>query len=211
MKKIIKRLILVVCIFSFIKVVFTYVSYKNIYEEEKRSITGKVVEIKEEKDKVTFDIKNGKKYRVITYKKLKYELGDQVFISGIFYTPSSNTIFNLFDYRKYLLSKGVYMMIKPDEIKLISKNKNIFYKVKNNIKKHIENYKSKVYLKTFILGDLSLIKKNVKDSYQTLGISHLMAISGMHVSTMLVIIKLLFKRFKYKDILVFSSLYFFFF
>lgn len=38
------------------------------------------------------------------------------------------------------------------------------------------------YLYAFILGDTNYIEEDIKESFQNNGISHLLAISGMHIT-----------------------------
>lgn len=211
MKKLIKILLLVICLLSFIKMIFCCFNYKNEYKEYEKSITGIIVLITKKSDKVIIHIKNKKKYQITIYDDINYELGDKILVTGTFCSANNNTVFNLFNYRKYLLSKNIYMIIKPSKIKLISKNNNIFYKIKNKIIKHIDTYQSKAYLKTFLLGDSSEIEDNVKKNYQSLGISHLMAISGTHISAILVVINIFMKRYKHKNIITFLILFFYLF
>ena len=81
-----------------------------------------------------------------------------------------------------MLSKNTYYSMNIDNIFLIEKNKNIFYKIKNYIIKRITSIKGSEYLNTFILGDSSYIRNNVLESYRVNGISHLFSVSGMHIT-----------------------------
>ena len=181
---------------------------KKIYIEKNINIKGKIVNIKKSNDKTTIDIKKDSKYRITIYENVNYDLGDIISVKGVFKTPPNNTVFNLYNYRKYLLSKKIYLISSNPNIKLISKNNNMFYKIKNNMLKHINNYKSKSYLKTFIMGDTSDVESGVLENYRSLGISHLLAISGMHMSVFLFILNFIFKKSKFKNIIIFIFLLF---
>ena len=103
-------------------------------------------------------------------------------------------------------------MISDDvNITVINKNKNVFYKIKNNIIKRISSLKSEKYLRTFILADSSKIEENIKQGYRDVGISHLFAISGMHIGIFLFLINKFFGKFKYKNIIIFLFILFFLF
>ena len=123
-----------------------------------------------------------------------YQLGDKVEVNGTFNKPNNNTVFNLFNYRKYLETKKIYYLMDISNIKKIANNKNIFYKIINLIDKRINTYKSKKYLKAFILGKTDLLDDDIKTNYQELGVSHLLAISGMHISLFSGIILFLLKK-----------------
>ncbi len=123
-----------------------------------------------------------------------YQLGDKVEVNGTFNKPNNNTVFNLFNYHKYLETKKIYYLMDISSIKKIANNKNIFYKIINLIDKRINTYKSKEYLKAFILGKTDLLDDDIKTNYQELGVSHLLAISGMHISLFSGIILFLLKK-----------------
>ena len=83
-----------------------------------------------------------------------YQLGDKVEVNGTFNKPNNNTVFNLFNYHKYLETKKIYYLMDISSIKKIANNKNIFYKIINLIDKRINTYKSKKY---FLATDVSIV------------------------------------------------------
>ena len=103
-------------------------------------------------------------------------LGDRVSMEGTFQEPEEK---GTFSYKKYLQRKGIYFIVKTKNIKVIKKNKNIIYDMKSFVQNRVA---SNPYLSTFILGDKSFISHDVKSSYQENGISHLFALSGMHIT-----------------------------
>ncbi len=210
MKKNIYFLIILLCSISFIRVLFT-LNEENIHISKNIDISAIVTKIKQDKEKTVIDVKRGKKYRITFYKQININLGDKVLISGKFNTPKSNTVFNTFNYRKYLLSKKILLVSNEASITIKHKNKNPFYSFKTSIKNHIEKYKSKAYLKAFIMGDTSLIEEDIMSNYKMLGINHLFAISGMHVSVFVFLINKLLKKYKVKDIIIILFLLLFLF
>ncbi len=206
--KLISLVIFIICVF---RITLVLINDKNVYYETKKELRGVITYIKKDKDKTIFDIKGNGKYRITTYNDFEYELGDKVLVSGVFKAPSDNTVFNLFNYRKYLLSKGIKEISNNSKIKLIYKNKSVLYTLKNMMIKHIEKYKTKNYLKAFVMGDTSEFEEEIKESYKNIGISHLLAISGMHVGVFLLILNILLKKFKYKNIIIFMFLLLFLF
>lgn len=211
MKKNIKLIFIIICFISILRISIVFINERNVYKEENKEIIGIVTNIEIEADKSVVDIKNKIKYRITIYNKVNFSLGDKILVKGTFKSPSDNTVFNLFNYRKYLLSKNIKMIATNPTIILISKNKNPLYMVKNNIIKHADKYKTKAYIKAFIIGDSSNLEENILKSYRNMGISHLLAISGMHVGIFLSIINLIFKNFKYKNVIIFLFLLFFLF
>lgn len=114
-----------------------------------------------------------------------------------------------FDYKQYLKSKNINYIIKIDKITLISKEKSFFKGIKSFLLKRNSN----PYIKAFIFGNNKSIITDVMSSYQEIGISHLFAISGMHVGLLtLVISKLLMKlNIKEKYTFIIISLFLFFY
>ena len=114
-----------------------------------------------------------------------YTSGDILKVKGNLELPSKNTIPNSFNYRKYLFNQDIFYILNIEESVLVKDNSNIFNKIKTYLINLINNYKSKSYLQAFILGNTSCINNEIKDKYQLLGVNHLFAISGMHVSLLI--------------------------
>lgn len=113
-----------------------------------------------------------------------------------------------------MLSKNTYYKMTANNIKLISKNKNIFYSIKNYLIDRIDKLKASDYLKTFILGSSSDIDDNILESYRTNGISHLFSVSGMHItllSTIILFILNKIRKSKFNDLFVILFLIFYMF
>lgn len=119
-------------------------------------------------------------------------LGQKIECTGIVSLPKQNTNFYLFNYRNYLKSKKIFYQMEAECIVLKEKVA-VIHIIKNSIINRIEKLKSKGYLKSFILGTTSDINNEVLNNYRNNGISHLLAISGMHVS-FLVGLFTIFKR-----------------
>ena len=136
------------------------------------------------------------------YFENNYNLGDKIFIFGELNLPKENTTKYLFNYKKYLSTKNIYHILKINTYKKISNNKNIFYFIKQKILNHFNN---NPYLNILLIGEKSYVKKEISKSYQNNGLSHLFAVSGMHVSLIVGIIsKLLTKLNENKKTLVIS-------
>lgn len=131
-----------------------------------------------------------------------YKLGDKIKVLGEIYLPKENTTKNLFNYRKYLSTKNIYHLLKINQYKKVSNNKNIFYFIKQTI---LDHFKKNPYLNILLIGDNSYIKKEISKSYQNNGLSHLFSVSGMHVSLIASILsKLLSKLNENKKTLIIS-------
>ena len=179
------KIILLFKIIIIIGIILLKINKKSKFSNE-TVITGIINDI-EVKEDTTIELLSKEKILVKMYQKENYKIGDKIEVEGILEKPSNNTFFNLFNYKNYLKSKNINYTFKAKKIKLIKNNK-LKYKIKNKIINHINEYKTKDYLKTFILGDNN-IDEEITKTYQINGISHLFAVSGMHLSLFALIIK----------------------
>lgn len=119
------------------------------------------------------------------YYRKNLKLGMTVNVSGTVETPTIPKTKNLFNYKTYLRTKQIHHTLQIDKMKLMKNKPNLYYKIKQNLK---ERLSVNPYLETFLLGDKSNLSTKVKQSYQQNGISHLFAISGMHINLLATLI-----------------------
>ena len=177
-----------------------YFNHKSKYFGNEKEFYGYIKNIKVDGDKLNLVIYAKENLNVNYYfntedEKNNFDLkiGDYVKFYGELTVPSTNTNFNLFNYKKYLLSKKIYYSVKCSKIEKI-KDGNILYKMKNIIIKKIDKIPNNSYIKALIIGDNSDIDTEYINSYRSNGISHLFAISGMHVSFIILFINKLLER-----------------
>ena len=199
-------------IYSFIFINFIIV--KSEYKDSDKNLYGTVIDYKKSKDKTTIWVKGKEKVLVNYYSDINVSYGDYIYVYGVFKKPKENGNFNLFNYKRYLLSNKINYVVTASKITIIKKNDNVFYTLKNNLLKRIESAnRSKGYILAFLYADKSLIEKDIYTKYQKIGVSHLFAVSGMHVSLIsIVLLKLLNKikeRKRYIIVSIFLSIYLF--
>ena len=124
-----------------------------------------------------------------------YDLKDKIKIDYEVVELKKNNNKELFNYYKYLKNKNININILIHKISLVQKTKNPLYIIKNKIYRYIDSKKTSKYMKAFILGN-NEIDKEYKKIYQKLGINHLFAISGMHISIFTMLFLKLFKLLK---------------
>ena len=90
-------------------------------------------------------------------------------------------------------------MINISSYEKCSENSNLFYSIKNFINSLIDNNSSKEYIYAFVLGDMRYVDSDIKDIYQSLGISHLFSVSGMHISILSSVIIFILKKLKIEE------------
>ncbi len=184
-------------------------------EEKTKELYGTIKEIAIQENEVKLKIKVDHEY-IIGYfenKHFSYHLNDFIQIKGTLEKPRNNTIMHLFNYRKYLSHNHTFYIMQIENLKLIAKNKNIFYKIKNAFLARMDKYKSKAYLKLFLLGSKEGLEQKVYKSFQNNGISHLFCVSGMHVSFLTAVLLFLLKKIgiKEKKRFFFTFLFLFFY
>lgn len=181
------------------------------YLNQEFKIFGKIIsktEIKNEKQKIKLKILYGQDEKG-NYFKLRgeillstlsfpvYNYGDFIEVNGKYISPG---IIGDFDYGLYLKRFNItavsyYPQIKKVESSFISNSSRSFrpwFLLRNNIynfKKKLSNkfdlylsYNSSAVLKAMLLGDKSFLNLKMKDDFSKSGLSHIIAISGMHIT-----------------------------
>lgn len=130
------------------------------------------------------------KTKIRIFGNTEYRPGDVVEIKGKVSLPEENSNPGLFNYKNYLKSNKIYALLDADHYDTvkIGETNNIFLKFKhsildaanqlldNNFEKDHSNF-----LKTVFLGE-DRIEETEKEQIRELGIAHLLAISGFHIS-----------------------------
>ncbi len=183
-----KYLYYIILSFSLLYCVF-YINFIDIKTSNSKYVKGIVIFKNDDGNKLTMHIKNKKKVLVNYYfkndneiKKLNLKYGDYIKIIGTKDELKNNSVFNLFNYKKYLYSNRIYSSYTANKIIKIKNNHNLIFDLKNKISERINKCKkTKNYIRTFIIGEKNNINYEIKEEYQKLGISHLFSISGMHI------------------------------
>lgn len=183
--------------------------YESVYKGSEEDFLCSIDNYKIEEDKMKLELVCKEKlvgsyyFKNDEYKffKKKVNIGSSVIVKGKLVSPKNNTVPYLFNYKKYLYNKRVYYTLKIDSIKILNENSNPFIKLKNRVIKHVNSYKDSTYLYAFILGKTELISDEVLTSYRENGISHLFALSGLHVSIFSSILLFILKKLRFKEIL----------
>lgn len=159
----------------------------SIYTKYTKKIEGIITQMDIDGAKLKLQIKSKEEVIATYYFKTKKEkekissvlnLGDKIMIEGKFNEVKQNKTQLLFDYQSYLKRKNIYCLVSIEKITLKEKNKQPLFQIKNFLIKRSSNR----YVKIFILGDTSSLDDEIRSNYREIGISHLFAISGMHIT-----------------------------
>ena len=204
-----------------IYLIIFFSNYKldHIYNENDNYFELKIKKYKIDGDKLTIEFNNliGSYYFKTSEEKQtfinNYSINDLLSVKGTLIKPNNNTIPNTFNYKKYLSHKNIEYILQIKEYTLKKKNRNLFYKIKNYLYKRINNISNKEYLYAFILGEASYIDESVYNNYKINGITHLFALSGLHISIFSSILLFILKNLKIQEIpsFIITSLFLLFF
>lgn len=181
-----------------------------VKEREYTSYSGIVIKI-EEKDRYNkLTIRKGfEKVILYDYSYSDVCISDKVHVEGTNNKMSNNENEYEFNYYNYLVSTSTVSIIKGNVIK-VEKSINL-YTLKKYIYKCLDIFEieAKSFIKALVFGDNSLISEDSKEGIQINGISHLFAISGLHISLLIATLEKLLNKVKSKDkiICVFLGIY----
>ena len=200
-----------------ITIIYTkYYPFKSVFNNNDTEFIGIVEDYIIKDNQIKISLKS-KERIIVTYKytgKVFNNLfyGDKIKVTGVLKEPSTNNIFNNFNYKKYLYNKKIYYIIEASKIDKTQNNNNHIYTIKNLLYTRINNLKSSNYIKALLFGDNKL-DKEIKTSYQINGISHLFSVSGFHINFITSIIYFYLdrvtynKKIKYITVDIFLVLY----
>lgn len=129
-------------------------------------------------------------------KDTKLEYGNKIQVKGTFIEPERARNYKGFDYKEYLKTQKVYGTIKVSNIQILETNQGnkislisnkIFLKIKNNIEKTYSEKMSNIIL-GIMLGYTDNIDEETRQDFSNSNISHVLAVSGMHISYIIILV-----------------------
>ncbi|MDE5539719.1 MAG: competence protein ComEC family protein, partial [Bacilli bacterium] len=209
-----KKFITVSLIFLSIYIfLFTkFITYDSVYPLDTTNLSGTILDYKIDGDKLSLLVLGEEKVQVSYYFKSKDEkelyesnlkLGMRVNLDGTISVPSNNTIPNTFNYKDYLYNKKIYRIFTASKIALTNDKISLPYQLKNFFLKRVNSFTmTSSYMHAFILGDKGYIDNDVYQNYSNNGVTHLFAVSGMHVTFLVIVLISLLKKFHLKEKMV---------
>ena len=208
-------------IFIFIYCLITtkVIQYESIYNGDETSITGKIISYSINGNKLKINIKDQEEiiatYYIETQEELAYlkeniGIGKTITVNGSLNRPLNNTIPNTFNYKKYLYNNKIYYLFDAHSYSIKNDN-NLLEKAKDYLIKRAYNSKNSEYLLVLVLGDKALISSDEYNTYQNNGTSHLLAVSGSHITVILLVLSFFLKKSKEVPKLIIISLILLFF
>lgn len=195
------------------------IKYESIYSGDETTITGKITNYSINGNKLKINIKNKEEiiatYYIETQEELAYlkeniGIGKTLTVKGSLRKPLNNTIPNTFNYKKYLYNNKIYYLLDVDSY-IIKNDNNFVEKAKDYLIKRAYNSQNNEYLLMLVLGDKALISTDTYNTYQNNGTSHLLAVSGSHITVILLVLSFFLKKLKEVPKLIIISLILLFF
>jgi len=189
-----KKIILIVFVSASIFFSYTLIEemlYQKVYNiPNKITLEGKIISKMTESEygnKYIFLAQN-KRFILLTAENLEY--GDFIKINAEYIAPEESRNYKGFNYSRYLKSQKIYGTLKSEIIEVLNKNTcNSVFTLSNKLQtKIIENSKRVIPKDTgelfigILLGEKDNIEEDIIKSFKTSSLSHILAVSGMHVS-----------------------------
>lgn len=200
-------------IFSFLNINIREANFSSFYNLDKQQISCTLSIEKLEKEGTTnncykakiLTIDNKKKLSSYTFVYIKKNIflpqsGDVLAVTGTFNLLESSRNYMGFDYRQSSKKDGICGSIYADKVAYKKASIDvsiIFEKIKSNIKEHIckvFNSSKSGLICGLVLGDSYSIESLVLENFRNIGIAHILAVSGTHISYIILGIGLLFKH-----------------
>lgn len=195
------------------------IQYESIYRGNETSITGSIMSYSINGNKLKMNIKDKEEVVATYYIKTEEELvylkenigiGKTITVNGTLNEPINNTIPNTFNYKKYLYNNKIYYLFDAHSYNIQNDN-NLLDRAKDYLIKRAYNSKNSEYLLVLVLGDKALISSDEYNTYQNNGTSHLLAVSGSHITVILLVLSFFLKKLKEVPKLIIISLILLFF
>jgi competence protein ComEC len=159
---------------------------KDIKEyEHYNKIIGKIKVVRQNMN----DIKTSSNVIVYDKNKIIVEAGDLIKVNGKIDKPSPPRNPGGFNQQQYFYARNIRFKIYSEGFEVVTsrykKSSLILYKIKKNISNKINKIypeKEASIINTMLLGDKETLSDEIKSDYKMAGISHLLAISGLHIT-----------------------------
>ncbi len=187
-------------------------------ESKSYTYEGKIIEEKSQKNQFIIEISKVNGHKINKEKMLlniydldknndqnnfKLKLGKKIKFQAELKIPEANTNPRLFNYRQYLKSKKIYtsasigyqdMILSHARVDSLSAMRSGFKEgVETTFKKYLSDENARL-MSAIVLGDTSLIDERKRESYNDLGLAHVLAVSGLHLSILSLALNLILSK-----------------
>ena len=174
---------------------------------EQTTYTAEIIRVRRRTDeRQTAIISIEGEYAFMTFRDTYPRLvpGQNVEIFGRLTIPSEPTVPHRFDFRNFLRNQGIHLTIHTSELTVVETHFSPWrfqYDIADWVRNRFPPLTA-AYLQSFFLGVRDDMDSETMDMYNDLGILHVFAISGVHVTLLSGIIQDALKRLGFIDIIV---------
>lgn len=162
-----------------------------------RSFIGEVYRIEED----SLFLRIGKEKLLVKNIKGDFKPGDTISVYGFLKRPRDIKDEIAFNYCQYLKREGIFYLCYGQDYEVIKRGFNL-----NTLNFYLScyfknNFQDSEYFISLLLGDKKLLDEGLSDDLQRLGVSHLFAISGLHITIIVGMLGFIL-RMKWKNIII---------
>ena len=188
------------------------------YEGANVDVVGKVVKIEDKDDHLSLKVRplfiNGNKVSgrnsvQVNYYQDEFLKGSRLYretvrLSIKLNIPNERRNPRCFDYRKYLLSEGIWYTASTKNIEILSSDKSIADRISKYLLLERENFKffipeeERGIIMGVLFGDTSSMDEDTYENFRTNGTAHVLAVSGLHIGILYNLYKRLCRKRKRK-------------
>ena len=136
-------------------------------------------------------LKNSRFY-ITTDKKIHLQYGNEILLEGEVKKPTEEKNYKGFNYKQYLKTLNIIATIKASNIEIIKTKtffiNDVFLKIRDNIYKTY-NIDTQGLISGILIGDKENITDKLKEQFSESNISHVLAISGMHITYIIFLVE----------------------
>lgn len=187
------RRLLLIGMFLILALTFRIQMVQQVSDEPSFPLTGTVSEVFDD----SFYLNTDEKILCYTDRTQELKPGMIVSVEGSFRQFDKLNIMNTFDYDLYLKSQNIDRIIYVSGLLIEDKSFHLLrirYEIQDYFQKHYEE-ETATYLNLFVLGVATEDFEQNLDIAREIGVSHVFAISGMHIGLLVGLIVLILRRF----------------
>lgn len=200
------------------QVYFVKVTSEPLTKDSTISFEGDFFFVKSDANKIELDNPIRVKVTLESYSPIQFLIGQTLLVHGRLFLPQASTIPGTFNYSKYLKQKGIDALMRlkrHDYFDLHSVHFSFlqyFINCRNQLVRELHENGLKddqlSIASALLLGARSEIGEELNEAYSESGITHILAVSGMHVGLVFIALGFLLKRIKNKLFVCLLSLLF---
>lgn len=201
-------LILITTIISSIYAILVNQNYENLYKQIPKKIKTNAIitsEGQETEYYYAYQIKVENRRFILYVKKSwsqKLKYGMKIRLEGTYSKLQEARNHKGFSYKEYLKTKKICGSIKADNLQVINENSvNVILKCSNNIRnkiiktiKQLFPIKISSLLTGILIGEKDEVPEEIRENFSNSSLSHILAISGTHVSYIIIGISFLLAK-----------------